>query len=104
MRDLVKMVRREQRLSTWNEAERQLFTMIIFEAPARLAAESLSHVADQVYLYNFAFGAGGLGAAHAAELPLLFGTHRGHWMLEHFSGARNDADSTDILSRHLMGS
>eukprot|EP00930_Biecheleria_cincta_P102290 TRINITY_DN93982_c0_g1_i1.p1 TRINITY_DN93982_c0_g1~~TRINITY_DN93982_c0_g1_i1.p1 ORF type:complete len:607 (+),score=51.28 TRINITY_DN93982_c0_g1_i1:26-1846(+) len=104
MRDLVKMVRREQRLSTWNEAEKQLLTMIIFEAPARLAAESLSHVADQVFLYNFAFGAGGLGAAHAAEIPLLFGTHHGHWMLEHFSGARNDADAADTLSRHLIGS
>lgn len=104
LRDLVKIVRREQCLSTWNEAERQLFTMIVFGAPARLAAESLSRVADQVFLYNFAFDAGRWGAAHAAELPLVFGTHQRHWMLEHFSGARKDAEGADTLSRLLMGS
>lgn len=102
LRTLLKNVRADKNLGNWGAAEKELMTTLVFGNPGRQAAVALSGVVDSVYVYSYNFGAGRLGAAHATELPLLFGTHNKHWMLGEFSGHKADPQSTDRLSHTLM--
>jgi hypothetical protein len=73
---------------TRNEAlYNQLLTNVYFGAPALLLAAAASRHSD-CYSYRFEYNAGSLGAAHAAELTLLFGTYRLAKPLEYMSGYR----------------
>jgi len=104
LRQLLKGVRSEQSVLTWRELEKEFLSELVFHAPARLAAEKLSAVVQRVYVYSFRFGAGRLGAAHGTELPLLFGTHKSHWVLSELTGARAEPAAADLVSRALMAS
>lgn len=99
---MMKALRSEGGLNCWGAAENRLYTWLIFHAPARLAAEALSRTADKVFVYSFDFDAGRLGAAHATELPLLFGTHRAHWVLKEMSGFNAEPEAADHVSKKLM--
>ena len=79
---------------------------MVFKAPSRLAAEALctGAKAGGVYVYHFEFRGGYLGACHASELPLVFGTYKGQWVLEHFSGYKKDPKGTEIVSQAMASS
>jgi para-nitrobenzyl esterase len=79
---------------------------MVFKAPSRLAAEALCKgaMADGVYLYHFEFRGGYLGACHASELPLVFGSYKGQWVMEHFSGYRKDPEGTQQVSKAMASS
>jgi para-nitrobenzyl esterase len=104
IRSLLKSLRQEQKLSSWSDAERAYYTMMVFTAPARLAARALSRAAHLVWVYHYEFNAGVVGAAHASELPTLFGTHNTHWALAMLSGHRADPKHTAELSEALGAS
>ena len=100
-RSLLKAIRREQGLVSWDAAFKALNTALVFTAPARASANALCSNADTVFVYSYEFGAGILGACHAAELPLLFGTHASHWALKGLSGAHAEPARADAVSEAL---
>jgi carboxylesterase type B len=102
IQQILKSLRADRNLSSWNEAYSHLCTMLVFQGPAHLAAESLSTVVERVFVYSFDFDIGRFGAAHASELPLLFGTHKKHWLLGELSGAKRDTISADAVSESMM--
>ncbi|CAE8682415.1 unnamed protein product [Polarella glacialis] len=102
IRQLLKQIRAENNFSNWRDAGKQLMTLLVFHAPALLAAESLSRTAESVFVYSYNFDAGRFGSAHGSELALLFGTQRKHWLLAELSGAKKDPDSADAMSSTLM--
>lgn len=104
LRELFKEVRSEQSTLNWSDLEKEFLSELVFHAPARLAAEKLTATVQRVYVYSFRFGAGRLGAAHGTELPLLFGTHKRHWVLSELTGARAEPAAADLVSRALMAS
>ena len=81
-----------------------LSTLMIFTAPARLAAQRLATWVESVWVYHFEFDAGMLGAAHAAELPLLFGTFDKHWILQRLSGSQSEPEAASALAEKLVSS
>eukprot|EP00656_Telonema_subtile_P007804 TRINITY_DN13663_c0_g1_i3.p1 TRINITY_DN13663_c0_g1~~TRINITY_DN13663_c0_g1_i3.p1 ORF type:complete len:546 (+),score=125.05 TRINITY_DN13663_c0_g1_i3:85-1722(+) len=101
-RALLKALRRERGLASWEDTMRAFMTMTVFTAPARLAARELARVAESVWVYEYGFDAGLLGAAHATELPLLFGVHNHSLAVKAFSGSRNDPETADRLSKGMM--
>lgn len=103
VRDHLKSLRVDNKLASWNDAAKRFLSSLIFHAPAHLAAEALGRAnCGGLFVYSFAFDAGRLGAAHAAELPLLFGNQHRHWILRELSGARKAPDAADAVSRELM--
>jgi para-nitrobenzyl esterase len=102
LRTFLKHVRKENRLTNWGAAYTSFLSASIFHGHTILAAQALSRTAEKVFVYSFNFDAGRLGAAHASELPLLFGTYRRHWLLGELSGSRSDPDAAEALSRTMM--
>ena len=84
--------------------ENRLFTEIVFAAPAVMLAEAFSlHAPQRCYMYRFEYSGSILGAAHAVELPLLFGTHQRHIALRYFSGARSgQIETAKRISSQMM--
>mmetsp|Transcript_110376 Transcript_110376/g.351878 ORF Transcript_110376/g.351878 Transcript_110376/m.351878 type:complete len:124 (+) Transcript_110376:1267-1638(+) len=76
--------------------------MMVFVVPSRLAAQQLAKSAGAVFLYSIDFDAGRLGAAHAFELPLLFGVHTKNRVLKELSGAWREPQAAEALSRSMM--
>jgi len=102
IRNLLKLIRAEQKLDWWGDVLKAFQTMLVFTAPAYLAAEACVPSVRNVYMYSFAFDAGMLGAAHGMELPLLFGTHNKHWALQRLSGAHRDKVAAESVSNLLI--
>jgi para-nitrobenzyl esterase len=63
-----------------------------FRMPAIALAESLTRAGSNCYLYRFDFPIPAfrhsLGACHAAEVPLVFGTQRTRWLRPIYLGSR----------------
>eukprot|EP00929_Paragymnodinium_shiwhaense_P073490 TRINITY_DN37463_c0_g1_i1.p1 TRINITY_DN37463_c0_g1~~TRINITY_DN37463_c0_g1_i1.p1 ORF type:complete len:577 (-),score=107.19 TRINITY_DN37463_c0_g1_i1:126-1856(-) len=104
VREIMKILRQDRGSRNWAEAEKDFLTMLVFSAPAKLAADALSGAAERVFLYSFDFDAGRMGAAHATELALLFGMHRKHWILSELSGAKKAPEAADAVSRAMIAS
>eukprot|EP00939_MAST-03C_sp_MAST-3C-sp1_P002773 g2773.t1 len=83
--------------------ENRFFTSLVFAAPCFLLAEAFSrHNPTGCFVYRFDYTGSVLGAAHAVELPLLFGTHQRHFFLQYFSGARGSKIKTAKEISFLM--
>jgi len=82
----------------------QLFTQVLFGAPAVHVAEAVAKSNGTAYMYRYDFDSGILGAVHAAELGPLFGHHNAHNVLKYFSGAKKNPIGADRISRELMDS
>jgi para-nitrobenzyl esterase len=80
----------------------QFYTELVFAAPAMRLAEAFSRH-KPCHVYRFDFSDSILSAAHAVELPLLFGTHNSHIALQLFSGSVWGKDA-DTVSRDLIRS
>jgi len=65
IRNLLKLIRAEQKLDWWGDVLKAFQTMLVFTAPAYLAAEACVPSVRNVYMYSFAFDAGMLGAPMA---------------------------------------
>ncbi|MCP4200747.1 MAG: carboxylesterase family protein, partial [bacterium] len=63
-----------------------------FRLPAVNLADALTRGGSNVYLYRFDYPIpafkSALGACHAAEVPLVFGTHRTRWLKPLYLGRR----------------
>lgn len=88
--DLVRTLRSRVGPSIRAKALRtRLYTELVFATPALLLAEAFSsHRPSDCFVYRYDYAGSIFGAAHAVELPLLFGTHTQHVALQWFSGAR----------------
>lgn len=104
IRALLKAIRKDRQLGSWDATMKAFNTMRVFTAPARLAAKALSEKADSVWVYEYAFKAGMLGPCHASELPILFGTFDMHWMLERWTGSKADPNGARSLSDSMAAS
>mmetsp|Transcript_33558 Transcript_33558/g.95052 ORF Transcript_33558/g.95052 Transcript_33558/m.95052 type:complete len:337 (+) Transcript_33558:785-1795(+) len=102
LRDLLKRVRMARGTPNWTEVEKEFSNMMVFVVPSRLAAQQLAKSAGAVFLYSIDFDAGRLGAAHAFELPLLFGVHTKNRVLKELSGAWREPQAAEALSRSMM--
>ena len=84
-----------------NDVIIQFYTELVFAAPAIRLAEAFSnHNKSSCHVYRFDFSDSVLSAAHAVELPLLFGTHNQHIALQLFSGSmwgRAELVSNDLM-------
>lgn len=74
-----------------------------FRIPAIALADALSAGGSRVYLYRFdqpipAFRTA-LGACHAAEVPLVFSTHRTRWLKPIYLGRRKIDELSDVLEQ-----
>eukprot|EP00927_Polykrikos_kofoidii_P072572 TRINITY_DN68674_c0_g1_i1.p1 TRINITY_DN68674_c0_g1~~TRINITY_DN68674_c0_g1_i1.p1 ORF type:complete len:565 (-),score=75.35 TRINITY_DN68674_c0_g1_i1:29-1672(-) len=101
-RGLLKTLRSDRKLPNWGVASNELSTMLLFKAPALVAAEALSPLARRVFVYSYDFNAGTLGAAHASELSILFGTYENNFVQRSLSGFRQNSQGAAEVSRTLM--
>ena len=85
-----------------NDVIIQFYTELVFAAPAIRLAEAFSNHNKSCHVYRFDFSDSVLSAAHAVELPLLFGTHNQHVALQLFSGSM--WGRAELVSRDLMRS
>ena len=98
---LIDSVRREYRLDSWRATGKKLMTMLIFSAPALIAADEVrSAEGGQMFVYEYQYDKGWLGAAHAVELPLVFGTHK-LAILGRLAGVTQNPEKGERLAAHV---
>ena len=76
-------------------------TDVLFGAPSLLMAQAVS-MHSPCYVYRYEHEAGSLGAAHASELALLFGTYKLAKPLEYLSGYSQRPEATVGLSKVIV--
>ena len=98
---LIDSVRREYGLDSWRATGKKLMTMLIFSAPALIAADEVrSAEGGQMFVYEYQYDKGWLGAAHAVELPLVFGTHK-LAILGRLAGVTQNPEKGERLAAHV---
>lgn len=102
LRELMKGIRQARGAKSWDDVEFEFSSLVVFEAPSRLAARQLAESAQSVFMYSIDFDAGRLGPAHAFELPLLFGTHTDNRIIRELCGAQREPEAAGDISRALM--
>jgi len=72
-----------------------------FRMPAIALAESLTRSGASCFMYRFDFPIpafrNALGACHAAEVPLVFGTQRSPWLLPVYLGSRSADRLAEVI-------
>jgi len=104
-RALLKALRRDNNLENWDSTLYAFYSWLVFVGPERLSAKVLSGVSGlEVWVYKYDFDAGMFGSAHAADVPVLFGT----WNVDRFSamlaGSRNEPEACAALSKRMAAS
>lgn len=98
---LIDTVRREYGHDSWRATGKKLMTMLIFSAPALIAAEEVrSAEGGQMFVYEYQYDKGWLGAAHAVEVPLVFGTHK-LAILGRLAGVTQNPEKGERLAAHV---
>lgn len=104
-RALLKALRRDNNLENWDETLTAFYSWLVFSGPERLSAKVLAGVSGmKVWVYKYDFDAGLFGSAHAAEVPVLFGTWNADLLSAMLAGSRNEPEACAALSKQMAAS